>query len=318
MTANIGPEDILERAREARLLASSCGLCPRGCGVDRIAGERGYCGAGPVPTVAAVLPHFGEEPPLCGHGGAGTIFLSRCNLRCVYCQNHQISQGSLGSPLSPAALASRMLGLQRQGCATLEPVSPSHHLPGLLEALALAREQGLDIPIVYNTNGYETPETLDLLDGIVDVYLPDLKYADPDRARLYSDAEDYVETSRAAILKMHSQVGNLVVDVHGTAVRGMILRHLVLPNGAAGTADILGWIRGNLPITVTLSLMAQYSPLHISGRFPELNRKPTPQEYEDAIDLAWTMGFENVFIQDLDSTDSGIPDFTRESPFVWD
>jgi putative pyruvate formate lyase activating enzyme len=210
------------------------------------------------------------------------------------------------------------MDLQQRGCATLEPVSPSHHLPGLLEALALAREQGLQIPVVYNTNGYETSETLDLLDGIVDVYLPDLKYADPNRALLYSDVGDYVETARSAILEMHSQVGNLVVDVHGTAVRGLILRHLILPNGAAGTEATLNWIRDNLPITVTLSLMAQYSALHRSAEIPELNRKPSPQEYEDAIDLAWAMGFENVFIQDMDSSDAGIPDFTLESPFTWD
>ncbi len=318
MTANIRPEEIRERAREARRLAASCRLCPRKCGVDRIAGDHGYCGAGPAPTVAAVLAHFGEEPPLCGEGGSGTIFLSRCNLRCVYCQNHQISQGSIGSPLAPAALSAHMLRLQGQGCATLEPISPSHHLPGLLEALALAKEQGLHIPVVYNTNAYETSETLDLLEGIVDVYLPDLKYADPNRARLYSDAEDYVQIARSAILRMHSHVGNLVVDVHGTAVRGMILRHLILPNGAAGTEATLGWIRDNLPITVTLSLMAQYSPLHGSAHITELNRKLTPQEYEDAIDLAWEMGFENVFIQDMNSTDTGIPDFTRESPFAWD
>jgi len=211
-----------------------------------------------------------------------------------------------------------MMRLQQSGCATLEPVSPSHHLPGLLEALALAKEQGLEIPVVYNTNGYETLETLDLLDGIVDVYLPDLKYSDPNRALLYSGVGDYVETARSAILEMHSQVGNLVVDVHGTAVRGMILRHLILPNGASGTESTLKWIRDNLPITVTLSLMAQYSALHKSTEIPELNRKLAPQEYEDAVDLAWGMGFENVFIQEMDSCHAGIPDFTLESPFVWD
>lgn len=318
MFADIGPNDIRERAREARRLSSPCRLCPRKCGVDRISGDRGYCGAGPIPTVAAVLSHFGEEPPLSGPGGAGTIFLSHCNLRCVYCQNHQISQGSLGSLVLPSILATRMIELQQQGCSTIEPVSPSHHLPGLLDALAEAKEQGLSVPVVYNTNGYEAVETLDLLDGIVDVYLPDLKYADPNRALLYSGVGDYVETARSAILKMHSQVGNLVVDVHGTAVRGMILRHLVLPNGAAGTEATLNWIHDNLPITVTISLMAQYSALHKSAEIPELNRKLAPQEYEDAVDLAWATGFENVFIQDMDSSDAGIPDFNMENPFAWD
>ncbi len=318
MKTSIGPSEIRERAHEARRLSAPCRLCPRKCGVDRTAGDRGYCGAGPVPTVASVLTHFGEEPPICGQGGSGTVFLSHCNLRCVYCQNHQISQGSIGSPLPPPVIASEMLRLQKQGCATLEPVSPSHHLPGLLEALALAAEQGLEIPIVYNTNGYEAPETLGLLEGIVDVYLPDLKYADTLQALLYSDVGDYVQIARSAVLEMHSQVGNLVVDVHGTAVRGLILRHLILPNGAAGTEATLNWIRDNLPITVTLSLMAQYSPLHRTSEIPQLNGKLTPQEYEDAVDLAWSLGFQNVYVQDMDSSDAGIPDFTLENPFVWD
>lgn len=314
----LDPKEILRRASEARRLSSPCRLCPRECAVDRNSGERGYCGAEDVPAVAAVLPHFGEEPPICGSGGAGTIFFSRCNLRCVYCQNHQISQGSVGSRTTPHGLAAKILKLQRQGCSTLEPVSPSHHLPALLEALALAAEGGLNLPLVYNTNAYETRDVLDLLDGIVDVYLPDLKYSDSDCARRYSDAEDYVVVARSAIQAMHSQVGNLVLDVTGRAVRGIILRHLVLPNDVAGTLRALEWIRDTLPITVTLSLMAQYSPQHRSSDFPQLSRKLTEQEYDEAITAAWEMGFENVFVQDMTSTDVGIPDFGEEAPFRWD
>ncbi|MDQ7783802.1 MAG: radical SAM protein [Desulfomonilaceae bacterium] len=318
MNANMGANEIRERAREARRLSSPCRLCPRMCGVDRAAGDRGYCGAGPIPRVAAVIPHFGEEPPICGRRGAGTIFLSHCNLRCVYCQNHQISRGLIGAFMSPEVLATHMMELQRQGCAVLEPVSPTHHLPGLLEALALAKEQGLELPLVYNTNGYETAETLDLLEGIVDVYLPDLKYADSTQSLRCSDSEDYVDIARAAVLRMHAQVGNLVVNTSGTAVRGMILRLLVLPNGVAGTETTLAWIRAGLPLTVTISLMSQYSPLHRSADVPELNRRLFEHEYDGAMNVAWEMGFENVFIQDMDASEVGIPDFALEKPFLWD
>jgi len=238
-------------------------------------------------------------------------------MRCVYCQNHQISQASLGDDISPDDLAEKMLALQAAGCSNIEPVSPSHHLPGLLEALAIARGKGLTLPVVYNTNGYESLETLELLDGIVDVYLPDLKYASNEAAGRYSDAADYVETARDAILAMHHQVGNLVVDMHGRAVRGLMLRHLVLPGNVAGSADTLTWIGENLPLTVTISLMAQYSPLHRSNRHPEINRRLSHAEYDRLVDLAWQMGFENVFVQDLASQDLGIPDFEQETPFDW-
>ncbi|MCA1960219.1 MAG: radical SAM protein [Desulfomonile sp.] len=309
--------EISYRAQKAHYISSSCALCPRRCRVNRTAGERGYCGAGPEPAIAAAVAHFGEEPPLTGEGGAGTIFFTRCNLRCVYCQNHEISQGGVGRVISPEALALEMLRLQRSGCATIEPVSPSHHLPGLLAALAQATERGLTLPVVYNTNGYEAPETLDLLDGIIDVYLPDLKYASDQAATKYSDACDYVKTARSAILKMYDQVGNLVVGLSGTAVRGMILRHLILPGDLAGTRETLLWIRDHLPTTVTLSLMAQYSPLHRSAEFIELHRKLSEDEYERAVDLAWDLGFENVFVQDLSSQKTGIPDFGADVPFRW-
>lgn len=268
--------------------------------------------------MASVIPHFGEEPPLTGEGGAGTIFFSRCNLRCVYCQNHQISQAGIGSLVAPEALAQKILELQVQGCCSIEPVSPSHHLPGLLEALAIAADRGMDLPVVYNTNGYETAETLDILDGIADVYLPDLKYASEEEAVKYSDAPNYVETARSAILKMYSQVGDLSLDDTGRAVRGLILRHLVLPGNLSGTRETLAWIRESLPHSITVSLMAQYTPLHGASQYPTLNRRITEEEYERVIDLAWDMGFENAFIQDLKSQESGIPDFRNERPFTWE
>ena len=314
----LSPDEIRQRARDARDLMSPCGICPRRCGALRLEGETGYCGAASSPAVAAILPHFGEEPPLSVNGGAGTVFFSRCNLRCVYCQNHQISQGQIAQTVTPRALAERMLHLQELGCANVEPVSPSHHLPGLLEALAIAVEEGLRLPVVYNTNGYESLETLELLDGIVDIYLPDIKYASDDIARKYSDADDYVDTARAAILAMHSQVGNLVLDTTGRAVRGLILRHLVLPESLAGTEATLRWVSEHLPLTVTLSLMAQYAPLHKGKDFPPLHRKLTAEEYDRAVDLAWDLGFYNTFVQDLESPNTGAPDFTREEPFDWE
>jgi putative pyruvate formate lyase activating enzyme len=311
-------DEIVVRAEEAERLSSPCRLCPRACGVDRASGERGYCGAGPEPSVAAILPHFGEEPPLTGAGGAGTIFFSRCNLRCAYCQNHQISQGELGRVISPDELALEILRLKKIGCSTIEPVSPTHHLPGMLKALAQAVEGGLDLPLVYNTNGYEALHTLELLDGIVDVYLPDLKYASDKEAQKYSDAEDYVDRAREAILQMHAHVGNLVVDIQGRATRGLILRHLILPGDISGTLQTLTWVRDNLPITVTLSLMAQYAPLHRSRQFPPLDRRITGEEYDRAVDSAWELGFENAFVQELNAPDTGIPDFHLNQPFRWD
>lgn len=315
MIARLNPDEILGRAAEAKRRSSPCTLCPRQCKVDRVAGETGFCGAGTYPSIAAALPHFGEEPPLTGPGGAGTIFFSGCNLRCTYCQNHQISQGMLGSAVAPGDLAGRILELQAQGCSTIEPVSPTHHLPGLLEALAIARKGGLDLPVVYNTNAYESRGTLHLLHGIVDVYLPDLKYASDDIAHRCSAVGDYVQTARDAIIEMHAQVGNLVVDLKGLAVRGLILRHLLLPNSLSGTEETLLWVRDNLPRTITLSLMAQYSPQHRSHGFSPLNRRITQEEYEAAVDLAWRIGLENTFVQELASQDCGVPDFQLENPF---
>jgi putative pyruvate formate lyase activating enzyme len=211
-----------------------------------------------------------------------------------------------------------MLLLQEHGCWNLELVSPTHHLPGSLEAIAMAVDKGLKIPVVYNSNAYEAPETLDLLEGIVDVYLPDLKYASNEHASRLSDVADYVQTARSAIVRMHEQVGNLVLDLHGRAVKGLILRHLVLPGDLSGTRETLLWLHDNLPHTVTISLMAQYGPMHRSAAFPPLNRRVTFDEYENAVDLAWELGFENVFIQDLESQTVGIPDFYRTRPFEWD
>jgi putative pyruvate formate lyase activating enzyme len=211
-----------------------------------------------------------------------------------------------------------MLHLQSLGCANIEAVSPSHQLPWFLEALSSARANGLDLPIVYNTNGYEAPETLEILEGIVDVYLPDLKYASDECASRYSDTPDYVRVARQAVSAMHSQVGNLVVDLSGRAVRGLIIRLLVLPNGIAGIQDSLLWIRDHFPATVTLSIMSQYTPIHHATRYPELNRTVTEHEYDAILEEAWDLGFQNIYIQDMTSSRCGIPDFSSDRPFSWD
>jgi putative pyruvate formate lyase activating enzyme len=317
MSSKLTASELFDRARAARRLADPCRLCPRECGVNRLDGERGYCGAGAVPGIAGALPHFGEEPPLSGMGGAGTVFFSRCNMRCVYCQNHQISQGQTGSEIQPAALADRLIELQAIGCGNIEPVSPTHYLPWLLEALAIATENGLSLPLVYNTNGYEAAATLDLLEGIIDVYVPDIKYASDEHAARYSDAPEYVETARSAILRMQGQVGDLVTDEAGRAVRGLILRHLVLPADISGAAETLFWVAENLPDTTTLSIMAQYSPLHRAKLHPPLHRCVTEAEYDRALDLAWDLGLENVYIQEYTARDCCIPDFSKDIPFVW-
>ncbi len=304
-------------AENLKKMASRCCLCPRECGVDRMAGERGYCGAGSLPAVSSIVKHFGEEPPLVGKRGAGTIFLAYCNLRCVYCQNYQISRGLIKEEYSIERLASEIVGLQSQGALNIEPVSPTHQAHLFLEAFGLAVANGVNLPLVYNCGGYESLDVIKSLNGIVDIYLPDLKYADNSAAAKYSDCPDYVEHARAAIEEMYSQAGDLKMDAEGNALRGLIIRHLVLPNDISGSIDTLRWIKANLSVNVTISLMAQYSPQYEARRFNELNRRINRAEYDRAVDLCWELGFENVFIQDFQSQDLGLPDFSEDEPFRW-
>lgn len=309
--------EILEVSSRLKRILESCRLCPRECGVDRIKGEMGFCGTGVLPTVSSIVRHFGEEPPLVGDRGAGTIFFTNCNLRCVFCQNNQISRGLIGEEISVTDLASEMLRLQDEGALNIEPVSPTHQVHAFIEALGLAMSKGLDLPVVYNCGGYESLEAIKLIEGIVDIYLPDLKYADNNAALKYSDCPDYVGHARAAILEMYSQVGDLELDRDGNAVRGLMIRHLVLPNDASGTVDTLQWLKANLSTDVTISLMAQYSPMFQARHFDKLNRRISRDEYESVVDKCWELGFENVFIQDFQSQDLGIPDFTEDEPFRW-
>jgi len=279
----------------------ACDLCPRRCGVDRLAGQVGFCRAGAQARVASHNIHRWEEPPISGSRGSGTIFFSYCTARCLFCQNYPISQLGVGEEVTNERLAQMMLTLQRWGCHNINLVTPTHYVPQILAALEIAAARGLRIPLVYNTSGYERVETLRLLDGIVDIYLPDAKYADDAIARRLSGFVDYVTHNRAALLEMARQVGcALQVDAEGIAMRGMVIRHLVLPNGLAGTEEVLRWIAENLSTSAYISLMSQYFPAYRAVGDPELGRSITFDEYDAALEALERLGFENGWRQEVD------------------
>ncbi len=293
---------------------SPCRLCPRQCRAVRRAGETGYCGQGIFPRVARALPHFGEEPPLTGRRGAGTVFFSGCALRCVFCQNYQISQENRGEDLRIQDLAALFLDLQEKGCHNLDLVSPTPHLPFILQALAVAIPKGLRIPIVYNTHGYLLREVVDLLDGLVDIYLPDMKYGSEEAAMGLSAAQGYVRINRAAVRKMYRQVGPLQTGPDDIALRGLLVRHLILPAGASQTSRVLRTL-GRISTQIPVSLMAQYRPCHQAEGLGSLNRPITETEYRSALESAKKLGFETLFIQQLASAEVFFPDFTQQDPF---
>ncbi|ABL00131.1 radical SAM protein [Pelobacter propionicus] len=290
--------ELLERVREAYRRLRSCDLCPHDCGVDRIGGERGICGAGLLPKIAAASVHNGEEPPISGDHGSGTIFLSGCSLRCRFCQNFPISQLGNGQELTTRALAERMLRLQRQGVHNINFVTPSHYLPQILASLWLAIVLGFRLPLVWNSSGYEKPDALALLEGVVAVYLPDMKYADDETALRLSNAPGYCRSNRLAVAEMLRQVGHLRLDERGVATGGMIIRHLVLPDNLAGSDETLAWIAENLGRETHISLMRQYFPAHLAAETPGICRKITDDEYERAVEWLETCGLENGWVQD--------------------
>ena len=288
---NLMPLEILQdRARQALARLEACELCPRRCGVSRLADERGFCRTGRRARMAGFAPHYGEEAPLVGRRGSGTIFFCGCSLSCVFCQNSEISQQNQGQEVSAKALARMMLALQHQGSHNINLVTPTHVVPQILEALILAREEGLNVPLVYNSSGYDSVETLRLLDGIFDVYMPDAKYGSDDPALKYSSATNYVGIMKAAMREMHRQVGDLVLDEDGIAVRGLLVRHLVLPEDAAGTAEVVRFLSQEISPHTCLNVMAQFRPDYNTCRFPELNRPITGQEYAHALRLAAQAG----------------------------
>ncbi|MBN2037957.1 MAG: hypothetical protein JW768_14545 [Chitinispirillaceae bacterium] len=288
-----------ERIAALDRIASSCELCPRRCAVDRLKGERGFCGAPGGLVISSIFPHHGEEPPISGSGGSGTVFFTHCTLKCVFCQNYQISHLSEGTPCSPSGLAVRLLAFQAMGCHNINLVTPTHFLPWILRALREAARKGLSLPVVYNCGGYELASVIALLAGIVDIYLPDMKYGRNAQAQRYSGAPDYVEINRAAVREMFRQVGPLRLDSDGIAYHGLCIRHLVLPEGAAGTEDIFDFLTSAFdPHDLCISLMAQYRPLYRAYVFPEINRSVTQEEYEPLRQKFVDAGFGG-FYQDL-------------------
>jgi len=296
-------------------LLERCELCPRRCRVNRLGGQTGYCGVPDRILIAYYGRHYGEEPPISGDMGSGNIFFSSCNLRCIYCQNYQISHTITGREFSIEELAGIFLELERQGCHNINLVSPIPYIPMIIPAIEKARSKGLKLPFVYNTNAYENVETIRLLEGFIDIYLPDFKYWNKNIAKRLSDVGDYPEHAQVAILEMKAQVGDLVVK-KGIAEKGLLLRHLVLPNNLAGSRQILAWVLKELGRDTYLSLMSQYYPLHNASQYPMINRRIKDREYDELIDFLITNGFENVFIQEPESAEEFIPDFRLHDPFT--
>ena len=284
-------------------ILSSCTLCPRGCRVNRLKGEKGFCRAGADPVVASWTAHPWEEPPISGTQGSGTIFFTHCSGRCLFCQNYPISQLGVGRQVTVQRLAEMMLVLQARGCHNINLVTPTHFVPQILAALPLAVAGGLRLPLVYNCSGYEAIEALHLLDGVVDVYLPDAKYADDAVAQRLSGFPGYVEANRAALREMFRQMGeDLLLDQNGLAVRGMIIRHMVLPENLAGTRSVLGWIAKELSPLIHISIMAQYFPAHKAVDDPVLGRKITHDEYIEALAAFDELGLERGWRQEYCET----------------
>jgi len=292
---NLGKKELKRRIERLFKILESCEICPRKCHVNRLKGEKGYCQLGYLPMVSAYHPHFGEETPLVGKYGSGTIFMTSCNLSCVYCQNYEISQLRIGDEVSFERLAGMMVELQNLGCHNINLVTPTPQVPAILKSLEIAIEKGLKIPLVYNTSSYDSLEVLKLLDGIVDIYLPDAKYSDDKVALKYSNAPNYFEIMKKAIKEMHRQVGDLVVNEEGIAVRGLIVRHLVLPNGLAGSEKIFEFIAKEISKNTFLNIMDQYWPAYKAYQYPELSRRITKEEFQEVINLAKNFGLKRIY-----------------------
>ncbi len=283
------------RVRQLWSIYRNCRLCPRQCGVNRLKGETGVCRSTSRAKVYSAHAHFGEERPLVGRGGSGTIFFSNCNLLCQFCQNWEINHRGDGSYVSDEQIGRLMVDLQNAGCHNINFVTPTHIVPNIMNGLRAAIARGLRVPLVYNCGGYESLEVIKLLDGIVDIYLPDFKYTDGKMSEKYSSgAADYPEAATAAIEEMHRQVGELVVDERGIALRGLIIRHLVLPQNIAGTDKFVAWVASKLTRSTYVNIMAQYRPEHNAHRYPELSRRISSAEYRQALDWARDAGLTRL------------------------
>jgi len=287
--------ELKKRVEEGYSMLEECHLCGRECRVNRLESAKGaVCRTGEKAVVSSFNAHFGEENPLVGQHGSGTIFFANCNLKCQFCQNYEISQLGEGGEVSPEEIASMMLHLQGQGCHNINFVSPTHVMPQILAALLIAAEKGLRVPLVHNTGGYDSLEALRLLDGIVDIYMPDMKYADAEVGRKYSKIKDYPKVNQTAVEEMHRQAGDLVMDERGIAQRGLLVRHLVLPNGLAGTAKIVKFLANEISPQTYLNVMSQYRPTYKAREYPEINRRPTIEELQEAVDLAQEAGLTRL------------------------
>jgi putative pyruvate formate lyase activating enzyme len=287
-------EELPSRVSEAYEHLSICDVCAWECPVDRRAGKIGVCRTGELAKVSSYGPHLGEEDPLRGWRGSGTIFFTRCNLRCQYCQNHDISQTDRGDEVEPDQIARMMLELQSLGCHNINFVSPSHVVPQILAAVLIAAQAGLRIPLVYNTGGYDSLAMLRILDGVIDIYMPDMKYSDPNIARRYSKIRNYPQVNQTAVKEMYHQVGDLILDHQGIAQRGLLVRHLVLPESLAGTDEVVRFLSEEISPNTYLNLMDQYHPAYKAHAYPELNRRLTNQEYKQAVDAARSAGLNRL------------------------
>jgi putative pyruvate formate lyase activating enzyme len=278
--------ELIKRSLVAYSHLSVCDVCALNCPIDRLAGKLGTCKTGVKAKVSSFGPHHGEEAPLSGWNGSGTIFFTRCNLKCQFCQNYDISQTDSGDEVSPEDLANIMLNLQAQGCHNINFVSPSHVVPQILSALLIAAEAGLNIPLVYNTGGYDSLAMLRLLDGVIDIYMPDMKYGDSDNARKYSRVPNYTQVNQIAVKEMHRQVGDLQFNQQGLAIYGLLVRHLVLPNNLAGTETITQFLANEISKNTYLNIMSQYHPSYKASQYPEINRIISTLEYQNAVQMA--------------------------------
>ena len=312
--------ELEKRARKAYNILSSCNCCPHDCDVDRIHGELGICASGHLPIVSSYTPHFGEEPVLSGTRGAGNIFFGNCNLKCVFCQNYEISQNyksEKDKTVSFERLADIMLELQEKDCHNIGLVSPTHFSAQILQSVYIAAKKGLHLPIIYNTNGYDSVNMLKLYDGVIDIYLPDMKYGNNEFGKEYSKIDDYFEKSKPPLKEMFRQVGPELVYDGDVVVRGMIIRHLVLPNDLADSENVFRFISEELNPDIHISLMSQYNPMHKAEKDILINRKIREREYEKVLDMMDKYGLKNGWIQEMDSMENYLPEFNKDraNPF---
>jgi putative pyruvate formate lyase activating enzyme len=312
-------EEIRKIAESLNKILDKCVLCPHKCRVSRTQGEKGFCEAGYMPFISSAMPHHGEEPPISGYNGSGTIFFSYCNMKCAYCQNYQISQECQGQIISVERLADTMLELQQMRCHNINFVSPTIWIPQILNALAVARSRGLKVPLVYNTGGYDNPKIIKTLDRIIEIYMPDARYSSDEMAEKYSNVKNYVKNNQESLKEMYRQVGDLKLNSKGVAEKGLLIRLLVLPNNIGGIKKTLDFIKKELSTNIYLSIMAQYHPEYKANNFPELARRITSREYYEIVKYAEKLGFTSGWTQDYislsEEKDLFRPDFKRKKVF---